>query len=272
MSAFEGLRRARLISATGVAIHGGYPIFRRTVWWVSKLFATVQVYGVENIPAPEGEIRGLDYYPLWYERNYGMQIDTHAYVIVPNHQSVLDISTLGAFHRPKAIVGKPSFAMVPIFSQLFQRMGLVPVLRGKDKGGNKLMAAWRKSVSYTPSEMYDVAAKALERGIPVEIYPTGSRKYPETKRGAFIVACRAGVPIVPVAIAGCKKGDKTTRTRVLRRRRIVMVVGKPITHPYKGEGLIPDDVLDELVQRWEHQVYDVLLPEAEILRSKWHVE
>jgi 1-acyl-sn-glycerol-3-phosphate acyltransferase len=272
----EKARKRRLRVATGVAYPRGYRVFRRTVWWITKPFAIFRVVGVDNIPAPDGVEKGLDYYPDQYLRNGRRAIDSHPYVIVPNHTSVLDVPALGALRRPKAIVGKAPFAMVVPFVWLFKRMGLVPIKRAKDDRSKlpgplgRFMVKWRLSVTYRAQEMFDVCTAALDRGVPVEIYATGSRTDTATKLGPFILACRAGVPIIPVAISGCKKGDKTTRTRFLRRRLIVVNIGQPIMPPVSRVGEVPQEQLEAFRQVWDDMVYGELLPEADEIRRMWH--
>jgi len=193
---------------------------------------------------------------------------------------MFDIPALGAMKRPKAIVGKAPFAMTPIVRLWFFKRGLVPIRRKKDFRSKIkwlfylpgwLMVKWRLSVTYTPSEMWAVCQAALARGIPVEIYGTGSRSDTETKLGPFVLACKAGVPIVPVAISGCKKrkrdGEEITRVGLVRRR-VVVLIGEPIMPVCIGEEKVPEDVLTAMIKEWEHQVYQVLLPEADIVRKR----
>lgn len=276
----EAARKRRLEPATGIADWERYKTFRRRIARFFSYFIEVEVYGLENIPAPEGEIRGLDYYPPKYDRHGDGLIDTHSYVLVPNHTSTFDIPAIGEMERPKAIVGKAPFSMVPIAREEFFEEGLVPIRRKKDwKSRLKwlfylpgwFMVRWRLSVTYTPSEMWAVCKAALDRGIPVEIYGPGSRSDPKTKLGPFVLACKAGVPIVPVAISGCKKrkrdGEKITRVGWIRRR-VVVLIGEPIMPVYIGEGKVPPQDLEAMMAKWDQQVYQLLLPRADAIRKR----
>lgn len=277
-------RLRRLEPATGIADWAGYKTFRQKIWDFFSHLILVEIYGLENIPAPEGEPRGLDYYPDPYPRDGDSIIDTHPYILVPNHRSTFDIPAIGAMKRPKAIVGKAPFAMAPFLGPLFFLRGLVTIRRRKDFSSKLkwllwlpgwLMVKWRLAVTYTPSEMWEVCEAALHRGIPVEIYGTGSRTDTDTKLGPFVLACRSGVPILPVAISGCKardrdgNRDKSMITKVGPiRRKVVVVIGKPIMPPYIGHERVPDEVLERMKADWEREVYEKLLPEADKLRKR----
>lgn len=269
----ETARKRRLDSANGIGDWQRYKTFRQGIWNFFQLLIEVEVHGVENIPAPEGTVRGLDYYPPPYSRFGESKIDTHPYVAASNHSSLFDIPAIGAMKRPKAIVGKAPFAMTPIIREWFFCRGLVPIRRKKDFRSRlgPLMVKWRMAVTYTPAEMWDVCQAALERGIPVEIYASGSRSDPSTKIGPFVLACRAGVPIVPMAVSGCKKrkrdGEPITKVGLIRRR-IVVLIGEPIMPPHVGAGRVPDEALEDMMQEWEHQVYEVLLPKADAIRKR----
>lgn len=254
----EKARQRRLKAANGVAIYSQWPRFRAAVWHFSRLFMVVHVRGIENIPAPAGKIRGLEYMPSAYDRYSPHAHDDHAYLFVANHQSALDIPALGAFKRPFAIIGKPPFAMWPGISHYFFRMGLVPVFRpGRDSRGPKFMQAYRQAMSFKPAEMYGVAVRALERGHPVYIWATGSRKSTQTKKGTFIMARRSGCPVVPVAIAGTGKDD-AVRVGVIRRRQVVVKVGKAIDCGHQPMGDIDDTLLAEKMEEWEVVIAQLL--------------
>lgn len=254
----ENARLRRLEAANGVAIPEHWPRFRATIWHFSRLFMIVFVEGEENIPAPEGETRGIDYMPPAYNRTSSWAHDSHGYEFVANHESSLDIPALGVFKRPFAIIGKPPFAMWPGISHYFFRMGLVPVFRpGRDSRGPKFMQAYRQAMSYKPAEMYGVAIRALERGHPVYIWATGSRKSTETKKGTFIIARRSGCPVVPVAIAGTAKGE-ATRVGLLRRRLVVVKVGQPIDCGHQPDGVIDDELLKAKMEEWEQDIHEQL--------------
>ena len=71
----------------------------------------------------------------------------------------------------------------------------------------------------------------LERGEPLVLFPEGTRRsgpfVSDLFDGAAFVAVKAGVPIVPVAIAGTEESMGKGR-RNIARGRCVMVIGAPL--------------------------------------------
>ena len=113
----------------------------------------------------------------------------------------------------------------------------------------------------------DAAIDALERArrrihaddLTMVMFPEGTRSVTGAlqpfKKGAFVVALQAGVPVVPVAILGSRAIMRKHAWRI-RPGTIMVRVGDPIS----VDGLTMDD-RDELVRRaWE--AVQALLVEA----------
>lgn len=267
-------RRRRLRSATGVPYPTGYFFFRGTIWWVSKLFIKVYVFGEHNIPrGADDQPRGVAYRPRWYRRAGNSRIDDGAYVLAANHGSVWDIPTVGAFRRGFVWVCKPWFCQNRLLAMLFQRMGATPVFRESIDGNvdrnSVVKSLYLHSISYSADEMFAVALRALQRGVPVEMFPEGTRahmsKMGRARLGAAKLARLADVPILPVALAGCSSTDQLMRTRWLRRRIIVMQIGQPI---YSSLANLVTASDMNLIGRWELVMANELLPEAHRLRER----
>jgi 1-acyl-sn-glycerol-3-phosphate acyltransferase len=79
--------------------------------------------------------------------------------------------------------------------------------------------------------------------------------------GPAFVAARTGAPIVPIGIGGSErvmpKGSK-----LIRPKKIVIVVGAPITPP-QPEGRVPRRVVGELTERL-HASLQQLFDEADV--------
>lgn len=113
-------------------------------------------------------------------------------VFITNHQDLLDIFFFAkVWPKHCAVVGKKELAYVPIFGALFWLAGNIFINRG-DK--NK---AWQ-----VVDQMVD-KIKTLHRSIL--IMPEGTRSQGKGllpfKKGAFLTAIKAGVPIVPICIS-----------------------------------------------------------------------
>jgi 1-acyl-sn-glycerol-3-phosphate acyltransferase len=117
-----------------------------------------------------------------------------ACVVVANHASYLDGLVLTAALPPDfSFVIKREVTSVPLLGLLLRRLRSQFVERF-DRHGARADAA-------------DLLRRA-ERGHPIGIFPEGTfipepgvRRF---KRGAFVTACRAGMPVAPVAIRGTR--------------------------------------------------------------------
>jgi len=114
------------------------------------------------------------------------------YVFMPNHQSNLDPSVVMlAIGRDLRFMAKASLFRIPVLGQAMLGGGFVPVERDVRE---KAMAA------------VDAAAVELQRGHDFLIFPEGTRspdgRMLPLKKGPFILAIRAQVAIVPVAVRG----------------------------------------------------------------------
>jgi 1-acyl-sn-glycerol-3-phosphate acyltransferase len=91
-------------------------------------------------------------------------------------------------------VAKQELFKPPVSGWAMRWGGDIPLRRGE-----------RESVT----EMMTECERALAAGIPVMMFPEGTRSKDGTllpfKDGAFALAIRAGVPILPVAIAGTRE-------------------------------------------------------------------
>ncbi len=114
-----------------------------------------------------------------------------AYVVCANHSSVADIIVLlAAFPHYKFIVKRKLF-LVPLLSSQMRFAGYIPYEPG-DPGATQTMM--------------DRAARLLKRGVHVLSFPEGGRsadgQVQRFHRGPFLLAQRAGVKVLPVAVSG----------------------------------------------------------------------
>jgi 1-acyl-sn-glycerol-3-phosphate acyltransferase len=131
-----------------------------------------------------------------------------ACLFVANHTSSADApAVVGAIPRRVAILLKESLFKWPIAGQAFTLAGFIPVNRG-DR--DSAIASVEK------------ATESLRCGQSFLIYPEGTRspdgRLQEFKKGAVVMAIKAGVPIVPVACSGAH--------RVMRKRSLKIYPGE----------------------------------------------
>lgn len=113
-------------------------------------------------------------------------------VYMANHQSNVDPPIVFAVLPPRiAMMGKKSLFSIPVLGTALRLADFVPVDRENRE-------AARASV--------DEALEKLQRGISFMVYPEGTRspdgRLLPFKHGVFLLALRAGVPIVPITIDG----------------------------------------------------------------------
>ena len=116
-------------------------------------------------------------------------------IFAANHISATDpLTFIPAIPRRVAILVKKELFRIPILSKAMRLAQFVVV----DRADREAAAA-----------SVQVAVERLKQGLSFAVYPEGTRspdgRLRPFKRGAFVMAIAAGVPIVPVSIAGAQK-------------------------------------------------------------------
>jgi 1-acyl-sn-glycerol-3-phosphate acyltransferase len=140
---------------------------------------------------------------VWIARIAGLRTRVEGLENIPpgtclfaaNHTSNADAPAIvGAIPRRIAILAKKSLFAIPIVGTAFRLAQFVPVDRAHPE---------RAAASI------DVAAERMKRGVSFLIYPEGTRspdgRLLPFRRGAFVLAIKAGVPVVPVACSGAHR-------------------------------------------------------------------
>lgn len=139
------------------------------------------------------------------------------YIFVANHQSQFDIFVLqGYFEYDFRWLAKKELFQIPLLGWGMRRSGYIPVDRGH---GRQALAS------------LGVAAQRIAAGTSVVIFPEGTRS-PDGqllpfKAGGMVLAIKAGVEVVPMAIAGTH--EILPKGRLLPRPGSVCIeIGRPI--------------------------------------------
>jgi 1-acyl-sn-glycerol-3-phosphate acyltransferase len=169
-------------------------------------------------------------------------IPRQAVVFCSNHESNVDPPVLfQALHRRLHILYKAELRNFPIMKTVFDIGGFVPVDRADRE---KSMASIKRG------------ADSLRAGNPFLIFPEGTRS-PDGqllpfKKGGFIMALHAQVPIVPVAVQGGRDAMHKG-SAVVRPVTVTVRIGDPIP----TAGLTLED-RDTLIERVRTQVQNLL--------------
>ena len=138
-------------------------------------------------------------------------------LFVANHTSSADApAVVGAIPRRIAVLLKASLFQWPIVGQAFQAAHFIPVNRG---------------VHESALASVDKATEAMKTGQSFLIYPEGTRspdgRLQEFKKGAVVMAIKAGVPIVPMVCSGAHR-VMVKRSLVIHPGEIVVEFLEPI--------------------------------------------
>jgi len=195
-----------------------------------------------------GGVKGV----MFFVRSVGVRVEVSGKVRIPsgaclfvaNHTSSADApAVVGAIPRRIAILLKKSLFNYPIVGQAFTLAHFIPVERGDHESA---IASLEK------------ATEAMKEGQSFLIYPEGTRspdgRLQEFKRGAVVMAIKAGVPIVPMVCAGAQK--------VMEKRSLVIrpgVITVEFLEPIDGSAYTFEQ-RDELNKR-VHGAMAAALPE-----------
>ncbi len=178
-----------------------------------------------------------------------------AFIIAPVHRSNLDAPLVNC--RCPRIVR--SLAKIEMFkgglgTWVSAVMGSFPVHRGP--GDRRALQE---------------ATGLLRRGEPVLVFPEGTRhsgrQVGEIFGGAAFLAARAGVPILPVGIAGTEEA-MPPKAKVLRRVPVSIVVGEPLLPPETKNGRLSSDARNEFTARLREAMQSAMDEAAEMAPAR----
>lgn len=179
-------------------------------------------------------LRGLSI-PLEVETETELDRD-RPYLFMSNHRSVFDIFALFlAVRHSLRMVAKRELFFIPVFGWAMWMCGFIPIDRSN-----------RESAIESLNE----AARRVRGGVSVLVFPEGTRAHGKSllpfKKGGFVLALQAGVPVVPLAIRGSERIMPKGSLKV-GRGAIHVRVGRPI--PTAGRTVLTRDALMTEVRR-----------------------
>jgi 1-acyl-sn-glycerol-3-phosphate acyltransferase len=151
---------------TGDPVHKVARIWARGILFVSRIKITVN--GLANIDP------------------------TQSYVYMSNHQSNFDIPVLLAYLPVQfRWLAKAELFKIPIFGRAMRGAGYIKIDRYNQESA---------------FESLNEAARKMKNGVSAMIFPEGTRSRDGNirpfKKGGFVMAVNAGVPIVPIVLKG----------------------------------------------------------------------
>lgn len=173
-----------------------------------------------------------------------------AAVFMPNHQSNSDPPAIFTILPPVLVMGKKEFFRVPILGRAMLLRGFIPVDR---KNRQRAIQAMEEGV------------KSLKAGHSFLVFPEGTRspdgRLQPFKKGVFIMAIKAGAPVVPISVSGSSK---------------IMPKGKFEIHPGTVRIVVHDPIptetctVDKDLSRVQDSVRRAVL--AGLTREEWPLE
>ena len=188
-----------------------FPSWRASAPWSARTWARLLLW----IAACPVRVEGLDGFD-----------SAGRYVIMPNHQSALDIPVLLATlpgGLRAAFWAKASLFSVPFLGLAMRSLGFLPVDRVDRRA--------------TVPMFYDSLDRAKE-GRSVLVFPEetfGGDELLPFQRGGFLFALRSGMPILPVGIQGTR-GALPPGSKLIRRGRVTVRFGRPLETAGLGVG------------------------------------
>jgi 1-acyl-sn-glycerol-3-phosphate acyltransferase len=138
-------------------------------------------------------------------------------VVVSNHESNADPFLISYLPWEMKWLGKASLFKIPVVGWSMWLAGDIPVRRGEKDSALSAM---------------NTCARWLDKGMPVMIFPEGTRSKTEEllpfKDGAFRLAIETGADVLPIAVSGTRRALPKHSWRFATSRALV-TVGTPIS-------------------------------------------
>lgn len=148
---------------------------------------------------------------------------TGPYIIASNHLAWTDVPLVPAYLSPRVVYLAKEELFVGKYGWLVRLLGAIPVKRGE-----------------ADRQLLRASDELLKRGKILVIFPEGHRsdnqQLIQAHAGLGMIALRAGVPVVPVAVYGSEHALKKFRPR------IIITYGEPLILKPRGAKLTKEDI------------------------------
>ncbi len=211
---------------------GGSPRLYRAVrafaMFLFRVLFRLEVIGAENVPTSGG------------------------FVLAPGaHRSILDTPLAAASTtRILRYMGAEKYFATPGLGKFLLAVGGFPVER-----------------AMADREALRLSELILASGDPLVIFPESTRYQGPVvapiKEGAAFLACRTGVPIVPIGIGGAERA-LPIGGRWIRPRKCVIVIGEPIIPPERVDGARVKRSTVKAISQELHETLQDLFDQAQI--------
>ena len=197
-----------LISRTGDPVHRIAALWAKSILFVSRIDVTV--HGISNIDPSQ------------------------SFIYMSNHQSNFDIPVLLACLPVQfRWLAKAELFRIPIFGRGMRGAGYISIDRFNQESA---------------FESISVAAKKIEEGVSVMIFPEGTRSIDGNirpfKKGGFVLAVDSGVPIIPIILHGTRSIMPKGQLRI-QTGHVCMHIQPPMeTSGYTRES--KDDLIEQI--------------------------
>src|SRR4051812_1679921 len=223
-------------------------LLRTVVTWTTLVGGTLLAAPVVVALAYQGKERPDPLLRFWARSILaaaGVRVEVHDEehlpkghcVFVCNHQSHFDVLVLVAYlKRHVRFVAKAELFKIPVFSQAMRAVDTIRVDRSGGEGDRHALAE---------------AIPAVRERMDICFFPEGTRSpdgvLKSFKKGAVVLALNAGVPIIPLAVAGTRHILPKGSLRICGGRQAALLVGEPLS--VEGRTLADRDELTESSRR-----------------------
>ena len=189
------------------------------------------------------------------EYREGPDLPKTGFLYLFNHTSYNDIiAMIAALKKPPKFGAKAELFKIPFFGLAMRSLEILPIHRDQ-----------RERVL----QMYKEAKSRVQKGEHFALAPEGTRQLTDQlgkfKKGPFLFAIHAEMPIMPLVIAGARqtqpKGSWLINLGAIKRKIIIQAVSPIDTSCYSEDSLTE---LQEKVREHMTEVYDQLKSELKV--------